>query len=226
VQGPVKQQTLSYEQAKRFYDRLGAMQDTQGFYEQAALADLVAHLDLSRAQRLIEFGCGTGRFAEELFDRYLCSKASYVGVDVSGTMVKLAKSRTARFEGRAAIQQTSGLPQLNLPGAMFDRFISSYVLDLLSEEDIGMLLDEAYRVLVTGGRLGVVNLTTGSRGLSRLVSSGWEQLHRFWPMLVGGCRPITIVPRLERYRWTVLHRNVVKPFGIASEIVVAEKSYL
>lgn len=215
---------LSYKQAKGLYDCLGAKQDTQVFYEQAALADLVAHLDLSRAQRLIEFGCGTGRFAEELFDRYLCSTASYVGLDVSDTMVKLAQSRTARFEGRAAIQQTSGVPHLNLPGAVFDRFISTYVLDLLSEEDIGSLLDEAYRVLMTGGLLGVVSLTMGPRSLSRLVSSAWEQVHRFWPMLVGGCRPITIMPRLEGYRWRALHRNVVTPFGIASEIVVAEKS--
>jgi trans-aconitate methyltransferase len=75
--------TLSYEQAKRLYDCVGAKQDTKGFYERAALADLVAHLDISRAQRLLEFGCGTGRFAEELLDRYLSSTACYVGLDVS-----------------------------------------------------------------------------------------------------------------------------------------------
>jgi cyclopropane fatty-acyl-phospholipid synthase-like methyltransferase len=36
----------------------------------------------------------------------------------------------------------------------FDRFISTYVLDLLSEENIDSLLSEAYRVLRTGGLLG------------------------------------------------------------------------
>jgi ubiquinone/menaquinone biosynthesis C-methylase UbiE len=62
-------QILSYEQAKRFYDWMGAKQDTQCFYEQPALADLVAHLELTRSEKVIEFGCGTGRFAEELFNR-------------------------------------------------------------------------------------------------------------------------------------------------------------
>ena len=82
---------------------------------------------------MIEFGCGTGRFAEELFDRHLPTNARYVGLDVSSTMTRLAQSRTARFGGRAAIQQTSGTTHVDLPDAAFDRFISTYVLDLLSE---------------------------------------------------------------------------------------------
>lgn len=139
-------------------------------------------------------------------------------------MVKLAQSRTARFGGRAAIQQTSGPPQVDLPDGSFDRFISTYVLDLLSEEDIETLLNEAYRVLIRGGLLGIVSLTAGSRGLSRLVSSAWNQLHRFSPILVGGCRPITIMQPLEGLGWRVRRRNVVTSFAIASEIVIAEKS--
>jgi len=214
---------LSYEQAKRFYDHMGAKQDTQRFYEQPALADLVVNLELAGAERLIEFGCGTGRFAEELFDRYLPTNACYVGLDVSSTMIELAQSRTARFGGRAAIQQTSGTTRVDLPDAAFDRFISTYVLDLLSEKDIDSLLSEAYRVLTYGGLLGVVSLTRGSRGLSRFVTWTWERLHQFSPMLMGGCRPIKIRPLLEDLRWKVRHRNVVTPFAIASEIVVADK---
>jgi ubiquinone/menaquinone biosynthesis C-methylase UbiE len=214
---------LSHEQAKRFYDRMGAKQDTQCFYERPALADLVANLELAGAERLIEFGCGTGRFVEQLFVRYLPPNACYVGLDVSSTMIKLAQSRTARFGSRAVIRQTSGTTRVDLPDEAFDRFISTYVLDLLSEKDIDSLLSEAYRVLTTGGLLGVVSLSKGSRGLSRFVTWTWERLHQFSPMLMGGCRPITVGPLLENRRWKVRHRNVVTPFAIASEIVVAEK---
>jgi ubiquinone/menaquinone biosynthesis C-methylase UbiE len=218
-----KPQVLSHEQAKRFYDRLGAWQDTQRFYERPALADLLAHLELAGAERLIEFGCGTGRFAEELFDRHLLTNARYLGLDVSSTMTELAQSRTARFGGRAVIQQTSGTTHLDLPEAAFDRFISSYVFDLLSEKDIESLLTEAHRVLTNGGLLGVVSLTKGFRGLSRFGTWTWERLHQVSPMLTGGCRPITMGPLLENLRWKVCHRNVVTTFAIASEIVVAEK---
>jgi ubiquinone/menaquinone biosynthesis C-methylase UbiE len=218
-----KLQILSYEQAKRFYDWMGAKQDTQSFYERLALADLVAHLELAGAEKVIEFGCGTGRLAEELFNRYLPLSACFVGLDLSSTMVELAKGRTARFGRRAAIQQTSGTTRVDLPDGAFDRFISTYVLDLLSEKDIDSLLSEAYRVLTNGGLLGVVSLTRGSRGLSRFVTWTWERLHQFSPMLMGGCRPIKIRPLLEDLKWKVRHRNVVTPFAIASEIVVAAK---
>jgi ubiquinone/menaquinone biosynthesis C-methylase UbiE len=216
-------QTLSSEQAKRFYDWMGAKQDTQCFYERPALVDLIAHLELTGAEKVIEFGCGTGRLAEELFNRYLSLNACYVGLDLSSTMIELARSRTARFGRRAAIQQTSGTTHVDLPDGAFDRFISTYVLDLLSEKDIDSLLSEAYRILTNGGLLRVVSLTRGSRGLSRFVTWTWERLHQFSPMLMGGCRPIKIRPRLEDLRWKVRHRNVVTPFAIASEIVVAEK---
>lgn len=214
---------LSYEQAKRFYDHMGAKQDTQQFYERQALADLIAHLELAGAEKVIEFGCGTGRFAEELLDRYLPPNACYVGLDISSTMIELAWTRTARLGRRVEIRQTSGTTRVDLPDTAFDRFISTYVLDLLSEKDIDSLLGEAYRVLTNGGLLGLVSLTRGSRGLSRFVTWTWERLHQFSPMLMGGCRPIKIRPLLEDLRWKVRHSNVVTPFAIASEIVVAQK---
>ena len=138
-------ETLSHLQAKCFYDRMAAIQDAQYFLERAALTDLVANLEPASAERWIEFGCGTGRFIEELFVRYLPLNACYIGFDVSGTMIELALSRTARFGGRAVIRQTDGAMYVDLPDRSFDRFISTYVLDLLSEENIDSLLSEAYR---------------------------------------------------------------------------------
>jgi predicted TPR repeat methyltransferase len=90
-----KPKMLLYEQAEWLYDRVGAKQDTQRFYERPALADLVGNLELARAERLIEFGCGTGRFAEELLDQCLPTNAGYVGLDLSSTMTELARNRTA-----------------------------------------------------------------------------------------------------------------------------------
>jgi ubiquinone/menaquinone biosynthesis C-methylase UbiE len=218
-----KRKMLSHEQAKRFYDRMAAMQDAQYLLERPALADLAANLELAGAERWIEFGCGTGRFVEELFVRYLPPNACYIGFDVSSTMIELARSRTARFGSRAVIRQTSGTMRLDLPDGAFDRFISTYVLDLLSEEDIDSLLSEAYRVLRSGGLLGLVSQTKGSQGLSPFVMWTWERLYQFSPILTGGCRPITIGSLLKNLRWKVRYRNVVHPFAIASEIVVAEK---
>ncbi len=41
-------------------------------------------------------------------------------------MIELAQSRTARFRGRAAIQETSGATRVDLPDGVFDRFIFAH----------------------------------------------------------------------------------------------------
>jgi len=211
------------QQARRFYDRFGAKLDSQVFYERAALADMAAHMDFDAARSVLEFGCGTGRFAAEILNDVLPPTAHYLGLDISGTMVSLARDRVRPFGPRAMVRQTDGSFHLDGSPGGFDRVIASYVLDLLSEQDIAVLIGEMHRVLEPGGRLGLVGLTTGARGFPRLVSKLWAAIHRLSPRIVGGCRPINMVKFLPRDDWMIQYRNVVSPYAIASEIVVAEK---
>ncbi|NCP88411.1 hypothetical protein GW781_00785 [bacterium] len=51
---------------KIFYDQLGAKQNHQGYYEDVALEDLLKHTRFDSANAVVEFGCGTGGFAEQL----------------------------------------------------------------------------------------------------------------------------------------------------------------
>jgi len=87
--------TLSPDHARRVYDRIGSLQDSQAFYEDRATDLLVQFGDFARARRVFEFGCGTGRFAARLLQQELPSDAVYHGVDLSPTMVRLAEERIA-----------------------------------------------------------------------------------------------------------------------------------
>lgn len=127
---------LGTSEVRAFYDRLGKKQDTQGFYENPALDDLVAHASFAEAENVFEFGCGTGRFAAHLLDGLLPSSATYLGFDLSSTMVKLAKSKLAPYSTRAQILLANGTIKFPLPDNSVDRVVSTYVLDLLSEDDI------------------------------------------------------------------------------------------
>ena len=214
---------LSYDQARRYYDKLGAMLDTQSFYEDAAVEDLASHLDLKTCHNIAEFGCGTGRFAAEMLESLLPKDAFYFGLDVSETMVTLAKDRLARYGERAEIVQSDGTMRIDRPEGTFDCMISTYVLDLLSDDDIRNLLKEAHRVLKPGGRLGLASLTKGRTAVTGLVSSLWSGVHRISPWLVGGCRPIEVSACLASSQWHVDYNNIVSSFGLSSEIVVASK---
>lgn len=62
---------LTHQQARAFYDRLGAKQDWQAFYELLATNNLSAHAGFDQTQSVFEFGCGTGAFAECLLSSHL-----------------------------------------------------------------------------------------------------------------------------------------------------------
>ena len=216
--------TLSHEEARAFYDRFGARQDAQAFYERPALDRLIAQLRLTEARAVVEFGCGTGRLAAELLGNQLSPECRYLGLDLSATMVGLAKKRVAAFGARVEVRQTEGTPRIEAPDGSFDRFLSTYVLDLLPEREIRVLLEEAQRVLAPGGLLGIASLTQGEHGLPSAVSWLWERVHQLRPVLVGGCRPIALEAYLSGRGWKIQHRSVVSPYAIPSEVVVAERA--
>jgi len=214
---------LTREEVRSFYDRFGTRQDRQGFYEDPATRDLIAHAAFEQATRVFELGCGTGRFAAALLAQHLVETATYTGCDVSATMVGLARGRLAQFGARAQVHLTDGSPHIAAPDAACDRLVSNYVLDLLPAEDIARLLAEAHRVLTPDGRLCLVSLTHGATRVSRFVSSAWAAVHRVRPALVGGCRPIELLDLLAERDWTVEYQHVVISFGIPSEVLVGRK---
>jgi len=214
---------LSREQARRVYDRIGARQDTQGFYEDRATAILVAHGEFGTAQRVFEFGCGTGRFARRLLSEHLPDSARYRGVDLSPTMVALAQRRLASFGSRAGVLLTDGSPPTAEPPSSCDRFVSNFVLDLLSEEDIAAVLREAHRMLEAQGLLCLSSLSTGQGLLARLAARGWARVHAVRPALVGGCRPLDLLSWVPSRQWTLRHHAHVMPFGVPSEVIVAQR---
>jgi ubiquinone/menaquinone biosynthesis C-methylase UbiE len=213
---------LTHEQAKAFYDTFGARQDAQAFYEDRAVEALIAHGDFAGARAVIEFGCGTGRLAATLLGRHMGADATYVGLDVSTTMVELARKRLEPWRDRAEVRRTTGSMTLDLPACGFDRFVSTYVLDLLGEDDISRLLAEARRLLSPDGRLCLAGLTHGRAPLARLVSRTWQAVHALRPSLVGGCRPIAVAQYLDSQCWKVRHREVISRYGVSSEVLVAE----
>ncbi len=216
--------TLSHDEARRVYDRMGARHDLMSaWYEDRALDRIVEHGEFGHAHRVFEFGSGTGRFAERLLAGELPEDARYRAWDLSPRMVALARERLARFGERVEILHSDGSPPTSEPDASCDRFVSSYVFDLLSDADIDAVLAEAQRMLVPGGLLCVTSLASGCSGFAGVVGGLWSRIHAFRPTWVGGCRPIQLAPRLDPSRWRPRHVSQLAPLGLAIEVVVAER---
>ena len=218
-----KERTLGREQARAFYDKFGPRQDRQAFYEDAALEGILTEGRFEEASSVVEFGCGTGRFAEILLAEKLPADAGYLGVDLSPNMVALARTRLSRFGERAEVLVTEGEARLPLGDGAADRLVTNYVLDLLPLAEIDAVVAEAHRVLAPGGRLCATGLTHGSGPVSRLVSGLWTTVQRLSPRVVGGCRPVRVADRLEAGRWRLLYADTVVAWGIPSEALVAQR---
>jgi ubiquinone/menaquinone biosynthesis C-methylase UbiE len=153
--------------------------------------------------------------------RYLPADARYVGLDISSTMVSLARERLKPWLERARVYQTDGSPHIPEPDHSFDRFVSTYVFDLLVPEFVEQLLSEAHRLVVPGGKLVLVSLTFGASRLSRAVCSGWQLLWRLSPGIVGGCHPIVLSDYLRPGWWKFDHQTKVTSWGVTSEVLIA-----
>jgi len=219
----VSERTLTLDEARAFYDAFGARQDGQAFYEDAATHALAAHLELDRASALFELGCGTGRLAARWLERDLPADARYLGTDLSATMVGLARERLARFGARAEVREVDGSPVLAGRAAAFDRCVSTYVFDLLARPHITALVDEMARLVAPGGLVGVAGPAGGRAPPRRPVSGAWRGRPPRPPRLVGGCRPLDVLPFFAGPEWRIDHASALQTYGLTSQIAVARR---
>jgi SAM-dependent methyltransferase len=218
--GASRDRTLSPDEARTTYNRIGRLQDWQSFYEAAPIRDVIDHGSFEVAAAVYELGSGTGAFARELLEAHLPPDARYVATDISERMIELSTRRLARWSDRCTLELVDGT--LPLPGDdhRFDRFVANYVFDLFDEPYTEGILAEARRLLTTDGLLCAVSLTSGSTRVARAVCGSWNRLWSRAPALLGGCRPIDLGSLLGD-QWAIVHQRTLVTWGVPSEVIVA-----
>lgn len=213
--------SLSPEEVRRLYDRIGERQDRHAFYEDPTTERLLELAEVSTARAVFELGCGTGRFARRLLEEHLPAGATYHGVDLSPRMVEIARRRLEPYAPRCRVDLSDGGPPTGEPSTAYDRFVSNFVFDLLSEKAIGATLREAHRMLRPGGRLAICGLSPGAGPISRLVAAAIRRLHAWRPAVVGGCRPVDLAAFLQPSQWDLAARDTIVSWTVPSQVVVA-----
>ena len=216
-------QMLSRKEAKVFYDRLGAKQDAQMWYEAPALALLKQQIDFDQCHQVFELGCGTGAFAKELLEQQLPTSAAYWGADISQTMLSLTKQKLSQHAERVTLLNFEKKMTFPVDNSSFDLFLSNYVLDLLAEHEIQEVIQQAHRLLRNDGILAITSITRGMTLVSRIRMSVWSLLHKIRPSLVGGCRPLPLETFLSANQWHIKSQETVTRYGIASTVIIAHK---
>lgn len=244
--------TLTRSQARDVYNAFAvrghkqAGKDADSGYGGPAVKSLLRMAQFENAKAVLEYGCGQGKLAELVLKQH--SHLKWRGLDQSPEMVQRFRQRCCSEGGGTDADNNSNrinnsndnnrvsvdLLEDGDPSRVdsvvphsWDRFVSTYCLDLLSEDDLYAVLDLAEVALrPDSGKLLLAGITWGYKlSISTFfMTLVWELLYICNRPKVGGCRPQNLAPYLEARGWTVERRDVTLPDSfpwMASEVLCA-----
>ena len=136
---------FSYDSVADRYARRVDSAPYNAFYERPAMLALVDSLPSIRGKAVLDAGCGTGWYAEQLLAR----GARVTGIDESEKMLSYARGRLGDND-RLILSAADLSGALPLPSTSFDLVISPLVMHYI--RDWTTTLSEFSRVLVPRGR--------------------------------------------------------------------------
>ena len=112
---------------------------------------------ISRKSRVLEIGCGIGRFAQALASEV----ESFAGIDVSRNMIRIARERCAGLPN-VALSVTSGHDLCEHASASFDLVLAVDSFPYINATGRGLAerqIEESARVLANRGSLAIFNFS-------------------------------------------------------------------
>ncbi len=185
-------QTATDDPKRAFYDRISKRYDTLAeAWEHSSRQQGVEALAVARGETVLEIGYGTGHALEQ----FAQAGAKVFGIDLSDGMRSVARQRLVEAGLVHAVRLDLGDARaLPYEEGRFDAAFMSFTAELFEPEDLARVLGEAFRVLRSGGRLGLVALA--EKDPPNLMSEIYSWLHEHFPHLVD-CRPIDAVGTLR-----------------------------
>jgi len=168
---------------------------------------------IRNGEDVLEVAVGTGL----AFERILKANPSgrNEGIDLTDAMLIRADRKAVKSGTNNYRLRIGDAYDLDFPDDSFDVLINNYMFDLLPQQDFLTVLEEFRRVLRPGGRLAMVNMTMGERWFNGI----WERIYRINPALLGGCRGVSLLPKIEVCGFRQTRREYMSQLTFPSEIV-------
>jgi len=172
--------------------------------------------------KVLEVAVGPGATLTEILKRVDRTTVVH-GVDLSPKMLEKARRRVSAAGYANLDLQEADARQLPFPDETFDVLYNSYMLDLIPLGDLPVVLGEFRRVLKSGGRLVLVNMSKENEGVLTWYERLYQRLPaRLVPYLLGGCRPALAENLVKEAGFCEVTRDYIR-HRLPSEIVTARK---
>ena len=211
----------SKDETRAFYDKISGVYDllaerSERPIRQAGI-DMVGTV---AGKRVLEVGYGTGHCVVQLAEA-VRPAGKVFGIDLSDGMRARARERLGKEQLIARVELICGdATRLPYPDCSMEAVFTSFTLELFDTPDIPQVLAECRRVLVPGGRIGVVAIT--KEGKEGFAVEAYEWTHQHFPNLLD-CRPIFVRRALEDAGFSIRAARIANMW-VPVEIIVAEKA--
>lgn len=205
---------IKKEQVPQVYRRIAPLYDVWAWLTERSARDRCLELAaIGDGEEVLEVAVGTGLTFVKILGANPSGRNE--GVDLTPAMLKRAEKRAAESFPRGYNLQVGDAYDLPFANDSFDVLVNNYMFDLLPEEDFLVVLEEFRRVLRPGGRLAMVNMTHGEHWYNGI----WSRLYRMNPALLGGCRPVALLPLVKASGFRETRREYLSQFAFPSEVV-------
>ena len=203
------------EQTQQNYDRMSRWYDLFAGSEKKFTETGIQILGVKEGEHVLEIGFGTGA-SLAIFAQQAGRSGLVTGVELSPGMIEVAHKRIQAKVLERSVGMIRGDGTL-LPFApySFDTLFLSFTLELFSDTEIPLVLEECHRVLKREGRLGVVSLARQDVLACRLYEWGHER----WPVMLD-CHPIELRESLEAGGFRIQAAKVQTMWGLPVEIML------
>jgi ubiquinone/menaquinone biosynthesis C-methylase UbiE len=207
--------------ARLSYDRMSSMYDwLAGSSEEPYMRAGLAMLDVQPGEDVLEIGSGTGKALIGIC-KLAGEQGSICGLDLSPGMLKVAHQNLIKAGlGNCTRLLCADGMQIPFAPSTFSAIFMSFALELFDTPEIPMVLAECWRVLKTGGRMGVV-------AMQKPGNPGWivrlyEWFHEKLPNYVD-CRPIYAGESIRAAQFIIEKQQVTSMWGLPVSLLLAKK---
>jgi len=160
------------------------------FTESKAMDSVLSKIKGDINGYVLDIGVGTG----DMFYRIVpLNKEGYnVGLDISTQMLFKAKKKLNGKIKSKTILILGNVFNLPFEDNSFDYIFSSYVFDLLPEEEFENVTKEVNRVLKKNGKVVIITMSFGYKWYNKF----WFLIAKYFPDLLTNCRPVNLKPYL------------------------------
>jgi len=206
---PVLREALDKITLSSIYNRAAVGYDLQHSFFTAKSdqrgRELLAELCVTPGDRVLDCGSGTGSTGL-LAAQKVGAAGKVMLFDLSEGMLAVAREKMARDNMQGRIEfKTGDMLQLPFADNSFDVVLSTYSVCPVYDPVKAAL--EMYRVTKRGGRIGVAHSTRPTCPTMRWLADRLESIIWCMPSISLGCRPVTVLPKLEQLACRVVFKT-------------------